>query len=614
MSAGTPPTARTLVGLLQHQADRYGDKVAFRFCPDGGDEQDRLTYRELDIRARAVAAALQRQGAAGHRVLHIMEPGLDNVVGFFGCVYAGAVAVPVNEDQTTVKAVLPDAQAGFLLATTRTQASLRPTLTGLIGGRSVRWCTLDEIAGDAERWAPDWSPPDVDEPDAVAVIQYLSDAAHPPKAVLSTHRNILCNVASIQQRWRTDEQAIGVSWLPQYHNAGLIAAVIHQLYVGCTTILMSPAAFLRRPMCWLEAISRHRATLTAAPYFGYRLCVERSTPSERAALDLSSLSLAIGSTGPISGADVRAFTEAFAPAGFRPDAFFTAYGLAEATMAVSCRSISEPLTIHRLDGPALDGGRVADAAPDDPQAVEVVSSGPALSGQRVVVVDPESRRTRGPDEVGEIWVAGPHVGRGYWRRPEETERTFAAFLSDTGEGPFLRTGTLGFVRAGELFIVGQWSDLITVNHTNYYPDDLEATVPGCHPALRSGRVAAFAVRPRPRVDNRLVIVHELDGRSQPTEAELADMVRAIRAGIVEQHGLEPHDVVLVGPKQLPAAADGRVERGLCRNRFLQGELAVLAEWHAPAARLDHRDGAVRFATKLLTAELARRRRQRTRRG
>lgn len=570
---------QTLVELLRQQAERYGDKVAFSFSYNGDDEdRTQLTYRELDIKARAIAANLQRQGAVGERVLVFCRPGLDGIVGYFGCLYAGAVAVPVHERLAPrLSSVIPDARAGFALAAPQTPAKIRAATNGLaalMGEPAVRWCGTDTALADAKAWVA----PEIDA-QTVAMMQYTSGSTRSPNGVVLTHHNLLHNLAAIHQVWRGDDQEIAVYWLPPHHDMGLIGAVLEMIYLGCTTVLMSPSAFIKRPMRWLEAISKNRGTFTTAPNFAYQLCVERSTPAERAALDLSQWAVAMNGAEPVRADTMRDFVAAFAPSGFRAEAFCPVYGLAEATLLVSGGSDSAAPLVCHLDRGGLETDRVVDAAPDSPTAVALVGCGRVRGDQRVVIADPETRLQCRPDEVGEIWIAGPSVAQGYWGKPAETEQTFAAYLADTGEGPFLRTGDLGFVRAGELFITGRCKDLVVIAGANYYPNDLEATVQDCHPAFPSGRGAVFAVTAEPNAAEQLVVVQEVDRGAG--EIRLADTVDAIQAALTKHHGIRADSVVLVEPMRIPTTSSGKIQRGACRQQFLDRNLETLAEWHAP---------------------------------
>lgn len=574
------PIPQTLLELLLQQAERRPDQVAFRYCPDGDAEQDRLTYRQLDTRARAIAAGLQRHGAAGQRVLLFSHPGLDSVAGFFGCFYAGAVAVPVDEQWPTKRAaaVIPDARAQFALSTADRQAKLRAKVDTLTQG-PLHWAALDEPEADAEGWM--LPPIDADSP---AVLQYTSGSTGSPKGVVLNHRNYLHNLAGMCAAWQlgfdcapADNPTIGVSWLPNFHDLGFVGGVLAPLYIGGTMVLLSRSSFFMRPLRWMQAMSRYRAEISAAPNLGYHLCVKRSSAPERAELDLSNWSVAVNGGDPVDAQTLRSFAEAFAPAGFRPEAFLPAYGLAEATLAVTGGSAAPTPVIRHIDRGALGEDRVVDAAPEDAGAATVVGCGRPGGGQDVVVVDPDTRRRCSDDEVGEIWVAGPSVAQGYWRRAAETARTFSAVLADTGQGPFLRTGDRGFLRDGELFITGRCQDLITIDGTHYYPNDIEMTVQACDPVLLAGRGAAFAAKPRFNAVEQLTVVQEVHRHHT---VELTGVIEAIRAAIATGHKIEAHTVLLVKPMSIPTTTSGKIQRNACREKFLGRELTALAEWRA----------------------------------
>jgi acyl transferase domain-containing protein/acyl-CoA synthetase (AMP-forming)/AMP-acid ligase II/acyl carrier protein len=576
-----PLTTPTLVGLLQQRAVRHRDKVAFSFSNDGEEKEvSRLTYQELDIKARRIASSMQQQGAAGERVLVLCPPGLDFIAGFFGCLYAGAVAVPVHPPVREhlvprVASIVADVQPGFALATAESQAKIRTAVDGLVEGHPLGWCLTDAVGSDGEEWIA----PDIDA-GTTAMVQYTSGSTSSPKGVVLTHGNLIHNLETIRQAWHGDDHAIGVFWLPPYHDMGLIGGILDTLYVGGTSHLMSPTAFIKRPMRWLEAMSRHRATITTAPNFAYDMCVELSSAEERAALDLSNWSTAMCGAEPVRTATLQGFASAFASAGFRPEAFHPVYGLAEATLLVSGGSDSAVPVVRHIDRIALRGHRVVDVAPEHPAAAVVVGCGRPQGGQQVVVVDPVTRRPCQTDEVGEIWVAGPSVARGYWGEPEQTEETFSALLSESGDGPFLRTGDLGFLRSGELFVTGRRKDLIIIRGSNHYPNDIELTVQDCHPALLAGRGAAFSVTPESGPAEQLVVVQEVD-HNRGGEVELTEIVSAIRAAITERHAIRTHAVVLVEPLRIPTTSSGKIQRSRCRQLFLDGDLDVVAQWPTP---------------------------------
>ncbi|UVO14122.1 fatty acyl-AMP ligase [Mycobacterium sp. SVM_VP21] len=572
-------SATNLMAMLVQQAERYGDKIAFSFSPDGGAEQARITYRELDARARTLAADLQRRGATGRRVLLACEPGLDNAIGYFGCVYAGAIAAPMNETLSRLKQIAIDVQADFALATADMQARVRAPIDALTTDRPLQWCTIDQ---DPAADATGWVAPDID-PDDIALIQYTSGSTKSPKGVMVSHRNLLHNMEVVRRRWNGHDGDVAVWWLPQHHDMGLIGGVLEMVYVGVTTYMMAPNSFIKKPQRWLEMLSRHRATITGAPTFAYDVCVKNTTAAQRAALDLSSLTHAWIGTEPVRATTLQNFAEAFAPAGFQLNGIQAAFGLAESSLLVTAMQSPEVAGARYVDRTELGRNHLVDVPADHPDAVALVGCGRELDDMRVLIVDPETRLECSPDQVGEIWVSGPSVAQGYWNRPEETARTFGATLADTGQefqGPFLRTGDLGFMCAGELFVTGRWNDLVSIRDTKYYPNDIEDTVGSSDAALMPGRGAVFTVKPNPHADEQLVVVQEVNRTALGND--LTDAVEAIRTGVAATHGISPHDVLLVEPMQVPTTTSGKIQRSACRQRFTDGGFAPVAEWHAPA--------------------------------
>lgn len=573
----TQPSAETLVDLLQQQAARYRDKVAFSFSYNGDDEgRGELSFHELDRRARAIAANLQRHDVAGERVLVLVRPGLDFITGFFGCLYAGAVAVPAHQKLAPrLQVIVPDARARFALTARETQQATRAAVAGL-AGEPEQWFFTDAGA-DPDTWVP----PDIGT-DSPAVIQYTSGSTRSPKGVLLTHANLLHNLEAIRRMWGGDDNTIAVWWMPPHHDMGLIGGHLEMIYVGATAVLMSPTAFIKRPMRWLEAVSRHRATLTAGPNSAFDMCVQQSTEAERAALDLSSLTTVWNGAEPVRATTIAAFTDAFAPAGFRLEAFTPVYGLAESTVLVSGGSEADVPGVRHLDRVALGHDRLVDVAPDDPGAAPFVGCGPPQGDQDVVIVDPVTHRACGPDRVGEIWISGRSVAQGYWGRSAETAQNFGAALADPGDpqrGPFLRTGDLGFLCAGELFITGRCKDLVVVDGHHYYPQDIEFTVQQCNPTLIPDRGAVFAVSPAPGLVEQLVVVHEVAG-AQIDDADLDAVIDAIRTAVAARHGVAADAVVLVRHLSIPTTSSGKIQRGQTRQQFVDGDLAVVKAWRA----------------------------------
>ncbi|HEV7787209.1 MAG TPA: fatty acyl-AMP ligase, partial [Thermoanaerobaculia bacterium] len=474
--------SQSFVDVVRERAGRLGERLAFTFLADGEEPVEQLTYAGLDRRARSVGADLQRLGAAGERVLLLFPPGLDFIAAFLGCLYAGAVAVPAyppspGRGTGRLRSLLEDARPRLALTVSSMLDRVERELSEVAEPPPVR--AIDTLPPGPPGSAEDWRPPAVD-PSTLAFLQYTSGSTSTPKGVRITHGNLLANERAIQRAFGQSEESVVVGWLPLYHDMGLIGNVLQPIWCGGSCVLMSPLAFLQKPSRWLAAVSRFRATTSGGPDFAYALSVRKVPPAERAGLDLSSWRVAFNGAEPVRAATLDAFASVFEPCGFRRQAFYPCYGLAEATLFVSGGDPDiEPNIAPRV--------RVEEGKPR-------VGCGRAWPGERLAIADPETGRRAPAGREGEIWVAGPSVADGYWNRPEETARTFGARLAETGEGPFLRTGDLGLLGSdGELFVTGRLKDLIVVRGRNLYPHDLERTAEESHPALRSGGAAAFSV-------------------------------------------------------------------------------------------------------------------------
>ena len=563
------PNFSSLVGLLRYRALYQSEQLAFTFLQDEAEAS--WNYRELDRRSRAIAAQLQALGASGERALLLYPSGLDYLAAFFGCLYAGVVAVPAypprNQRNTPrIQAIAKDAQAAIALSTTAILSQVRSLLTSTTDSETLQWLTTDNLARNIEDC---WQEPTINS-DNIAFLQYTSGSTGTPKGAILTHGNLLHNAAMTYHYMGHSPSSKFVSWLPTYHDMGLIGGILQPLYGGFPCIMMAPASFLQRPYRWLQAISRYQATTSGGPNFAYEICIEKITPQQRETLDLSSWSVAFNGAEPVRAETLERFAATFACCGFRPSAFYPCYGMAEATLMVSGGLKTAPSPCKTLQKQALASNRVIETNANGEDACTLVSCGRTLPEQQIAIAHPESLTCCLPAEVGEIWVKGPSVGRGYWHRPEETQQTFHAYLSDTGEGPFLRTGDLGFLDNGELFITGRLKDLIIIRGRNLYPQDIELTAERSHPALRAGSNAAFAVE----VGNeeRLVVVQELEFRAKPN---LESVTAAIRQAIAVEHELQAYAVVLIKPGSIPKTSSGKIQRRACRADFLAGNLSVI---------------------------------------
>jgi 8-amino-7-oxononanoate synthase/acyl carrier protein len=587
--------APTIVDLLRQRAAYRPHDRAFTFLVDGENEELNITYAELDRKARALGAWLLDRGMVGKRVLLLYPSGLDFIAAFMGCLYGGAIAVPAypprkNRSVERIEAIAADADAAVALTT-------RDVLDRFDGLRAAA-PSLEHLVWQVDSeldpgWADRWERPDI-AGETLAFLQYTSGSTGMPKGVMLSHENLLHNSLRIMQAFEITRSQSGVFWLPSFHDMGLIGGILVPLYGGKFNVLMSPVAFLQKPLRWLQAIAKYRATISGGPNFAYELCVRKTTPEQRAALDLSSWSLAFNGAEPVRAETIDAFCEAFAPSGFRRQAFYPCYGLAESTLMVTGGMKFEAPVIRSFDTVALEAG--AALAKTDAGARRLVGSGRELDGQDVLIVDPQTCEALPPGRVGEIWVSGPSVAQGYWNRPEETQATFGAMLAQ-GEpvatqqsvskwrpnpGPYLRTGDLGFFDDGELFVTGRLKDLIIIRGRNHYPQDIERSVEEASGLIRAGSVAAFAVDVEER--ERVVVVAEVE-RGRRDAADLTDAFDAIRRRLATGHELAVEAIVLVRPNSIPKTSSGKIQRHAARRQFLDGSLEVIEQhvaWLAPA--------------------------------
>jgi acyl-CoA synthetase (AMP-forming)/AMP-acid ligase II len=544
------------------------------FLEDGERESVRLTVGELDLRARAIAAVL-RDLPAGSRVLLVFPSGPEYVSAFFGCLYAGMVAVPAypppaNRPMTRVETIAADAGAvaGLTTRGIAARAAAMPVFA------SMRWIAVEDVD---PAMAEDAAVVDV-HPDSIAFLQYTSGSTAAPRGVMVTHANLIHNQRILEASTHDVAQTSAVTWLPIHHDMGLIAMILRPLYAGIPCAVMPPAVFVQRPIRWLRAIARYRATAIAAPNFAYDLCVDRIPEEQRATLDLSSVTMAYNGSEPVLPETMRRFAAAFAPSGIRHEIFRPCYGLAEATLMVTCAGSGGP-RIGSFDAAALAANRVVEggAAPRT-----LASSGRVLLDTEIAIVDPESGARCAEANVGEICVRGATVAAGYWNNAEATAETFG--LTVGGEGPFLRTGDVGFVRDGELFVTGRIKDLIIVDGRNHCPQDIELTVERSHAAFHGGIAAAFAIDDAG--GERLVVAAEVArtyrgvrelvrGNGDAASDEGRELLRTVRRSVAVEHDIRVDALVLVPPGGVPRTSSGKRQRHVCRERYLAGTLGAV---------------------------------------
>jgi acyl-CoA synthetase (AMP-forming)/AMP-acid ligase II/acyl carrier protein/lauroyl/myristoyl acyltransferase len=568
--------AESFVDILRQWAITQPERIVYTLLVDGETQECNLTYGELDLRARAIAAELQCRAAPGDRALLFLEGELDFLTAFWGCLYAGVVAVPIAPSVFRQPAMgerlqLIARSAGARLVLTT--AELNSSLTMPAGPETL----LDRVAIDAVPSGSErsWQPPTI-TPDTLVLLQYTSGSTTEPRGVMISHGNLLFDMRVVQQTLGYTEAMTTVSWAPLFYVGGLIM-VLQALFVGMRGILLPPMAFVANPLCWLRTISRYRAYTSLGPNSAYELCASRATSEQCTGLDLSCWQVAVNAAEPIHATTMEHFEQVFAPYGFQHHSWSPAYGLAEASALVSAKPYTRPPVVTAFSGIDLRNNHYRLAADDDLQVRRLVSCGPVVTGMRAVIVDPKSATCNVPGTIGEIWLAGPGVTQGYWNRPEATEQTFRAFLADTGEGPFLRTGDLGFIDQDELYITGRLKDMIILQGRNHYPQDIEAALLDCHPALRPGGGAAFSIT----VDNteRLVILHELK-TSTLAEADAGPIIQNIRRAVAEREGVPVYTLVLLPPGSLSKTSSGKMQRAAYRAAFLEGRLDGLAAWTA----------------------------------
>jgi acyl-CoA synthetase (AMP-forming)/AMP-acid ligase II len=571
-SATTLSASGNLVEILRDRASRRGQDLVYRFLH--GQEQHSLTYDQVDQRARSTAAALLQHCSPGDRALLIYPPGLDYIVALFACMYARVIAVPSyaprpNRPMTRLESIVANSEPAVLL-TTRSLLDAPKSIFRQQDGplAKLQMLATDDLTIDGSAQLP----LDDIRPETPIILQYTSGSTAFPKGVTLTHGNIVHNTAAIQKNFPLDTSSSTVFWLPPYHDMGLIGGILQPLFTGFPVTLMSPVAFLQRPVRWLQAISQFRATCSGGPNFAYDLCVRRISDEEADQLDLSTWKVAFNGAEPIRRQTLDEFSEKFSRCGFDRSAFHPCYGLAESTlMSSGMDRHGTGLQFKAVSREALEKDEAKPPiSPEDESWL--VSSGHAAENLDVCVVDPGTSEPLPAGRVGEVWVKGPSVAAGYWNRPVETAETFEARLAN-GDGPYLRTGDLGFLHENQLYITGRIKDLIIIRGQNYYPHDLEFTAQRAHAALQPSSGAAFSVL-RDGLEH-LVLTQEVDVRLSPDV--LQEITSRISSSISETHDLRVDDIVLVKPWSLPRTTSGKMQRYICRTAYLSSTLDTLSD-------------------------------------
>lgn len=602
----------SFIDVLKQRAIETPEHPAYIFLNDGETEGVRLTYAQLDVKVRAIAAFLQKRCQPGDRVLMLYPAGMEYLSAFLACIHADIVSIPAYPPRNKrhlprFQSIVEDASAKVVITTTDILKDMERMFSNAPELSDLSWNTTDDIA---ESLADSWVDPELTG-DRLAFLQYTSGSTSAPKGVMLTHGNLMYNQAIVQAGCEHDETTSYVSWLPLFHDMGLGSA-LQGLYVGAPFIFMAPVAFIQQPVRWLRAISHYRAHTSGAPNFAYDLCVRKITETQCQGLDLSSWRVAFNGSEPVHPNTIARFIEKFKPYGFNPNAAMPCYGLAEATVAVVCVEIDKKPVVTAFDGDALTQHQVKAINETDPNALKMIGNGRTLLDDKMIIVDPETRHTCPPDRVGEIWLSSRSNGIGYWQKEEVSEETFRAYTADTNEGPYLRTGDMGFFYENELYVSGRIKDMVIIRGKNHYPQDIERTVEQSYVTednaisfIQNGGAAAFSVE----IDDKeeLVIVAEVDRRYQlvctrlakqmaqateegrirshkvpeieenkdPWDVDPEDVIANIRRAITESHDLHVHSVLLLKMGGLPKTSSGKVQRSRAKLQFLDGNLATV---------------------------------------
>ncbi len=568
-------SAVTVLQQLDAWAAEQPDQTALIYLANGEAEQGRLTYAELRRAALGVSHQLLALDACGKTAMLLYPPGLDFVCAFLGCLYAGVIAIPVyapktNRNQYRLSGIISDSGARLALSTGAEIQRWRDNDIASEGLASLHWQATDILAGmDSVSGCPSHAR------DSIALLQYSSGSTGMPKGVMVSHGNLVHNLDYMRQTFRVEADCLSLSWLPIFHDMGLVLGLLEPLFAGIPCVLMPPAAFTQKPLRWLQAITRYRATHSSAPNFAYDLCLRRISPAEREDLDLSSWRVALNGAEPVRRSTMDEFNRTFAPHGLRKQVICPAYGLAEATLVVTGKPAQRDSVYLDVDSATFEHHRAQIVSSNGKGAHALVGCGYTGVDMDYKIVDPATCRVLPSGQVGEIWASSGSVCLGYWNRSQETEYTFKARLAGT-EGPnYLRTGDLGFTYDGVLYVTGRMKDLIIIRGRNLYPQDIEFTAEKCDPALRAGFGAAFSISVTE--EERLVVAYELERVALRT-MDQQRIVEDVRKAILEEYEIRAHDIVLLRTGTIPKTTSGKIQRSACRMAYLAGELEIVSSY------------------------------------
>ncbi len=558
----------TAVDLLRWRAQNHPARTLFTFIKDAEGNAVSITYGEFDQKVRFLAAKLQSMNLKGERAIICYSSSIDYVIAFFACLYAGVIAVTAypprpRGDDYRLNQIGTDAQAKVVL----TSQDIIDRLKKRSVFEDCQWLATDNLTDDA--LANEWYRPEITT-DSLALLQYTSGSTSAPKGVMVSHSNMLHNAIAVKQWLEYKEEDVMISWLPLFHDMGLLGNIWQPVYSGGTCVFMAPLTFLQTPLSWLQAITKYCGYVSGAPNFAYDLCVDKIMPEERKSLDLSSLNKLYSGAEPINYETLRRFTEIYEPYSFRSDAFKPCYGMSETTLMVTGRAAGPPV-FQRVKKSGLEKYDVVETSPEDPDSKVIVSCGQPWD-QTVVIADTETHTSSPSNQIGEVWISGGNVARGYWQKPGITTETFQAYLKESGTGPFLRTGDLGYLKDGELYVVGRLKDLIIIRGQNYYPQDIEFRVEKSHQDLRKNSTAAFSLDVNGT--EKLAIAQEIR-RDHLRKLDVDEVAKAMRQIVSENHELQVYAILLLKTGSIPKTTSGKIARRACRALYLKGELNLV---------------------------------------
>ena len=587
--------AGDMVSLLLKNAEKFGEKALYIFLDDGENESLRISYSDVVNKAKAVAAELQKQGSKGDHILLLFPAGIEFVISLYGCFLAGMVAIPAypprrKKVDPRFMSILQDANPSFILATQQIHKDLSQLDLTDVKQDKLNMITYEAI--DVEQ-ADDWIDPGVSKNDIV-LLQYTSGSTGTPKGIMVSHGNMIHNLECIKQSFGFDENMIVVNWLPNFHDMGLIGNLIQPAYVGGSVVTMTPIRFIQEPLKWLKSITRYKGTCSGAPNFAYDYCVDKIPAEEAGILDLSSITVLFNGSEPVRKNTIERFHKHFKEAKFSAKQFFPCYGMAETVLIITGGDYKANPVYFNADAKAIEHNK-AIQADEGAETRYLTASGFPWMGMSVMIVNPETRQASPVGEIGEIWAKGGSVAQGYWNKPEETKNTFHAYLEGTNDGPWLRTGDLGFIYDGQLYVSGRLKDLIIMRGSNFFPNDIEHSVENCHEALRKNASAAFSMDIND--EEKLIIIQEVE-RAYMRDFDADEIFESIRNAVFADQGIQPDIILLTKMGSIKKTSSGKTQRFAMRTVWKNKELDVLASWEKKADK-EYISSAIGFRPEFL---------------